>query len=158
MGEVIYIISLSLQISGALILLLEWCKNKDDVLAEEYYKEKLHMGKHTKDDNVEMEIDPKSIEKIMKNVYANRVAFLLIFAGYILNIFGDAVEDKWVAAFFVFLLTLILIGGIKYFIDKKAKKEMGSPYNEMVLNANIPNGAFRFLEDETTEDNFTTKK
>lgn len=106
--QLIYLLSLSLQVSGALILILFcWGDTERRVLNTIYSGSSIV---HRDDDNTVI-ISKEMFSKAHKEVLLNRIAFILIALGYLMSIFGtsDGVIH-WVGFVIVLLTSGILVG------------------------------------------------
>lgn len=113
MSTILYIVAIALQLAGALILLKRFDPRrvKDTVLKEikkdrdntamiwnEYDETGLH---HTE--------DKENMQNKVEDLYLNAFAFGYIAAGYILGIFGYTKANKWLVAFCVIVVAIVLM-------------------------------------------------
>ena len=107
MNEFIYILSISMQISGALIITLFTLSTKREKIINKFInKDLINQDGNTK----ELEYDEKEFVNTFKNAYLNKFSFCYIALGYILGIFGEVKKiDKYVIALFIIITTIIII-------------------------------------------------
>lgn len=83
--QMIYLISIALQVSGALILILFCWGNTEHRILNTVFPANANI--HREDNNTVI-ISRDKLIKAHKNVLLNRTAFILIGLGYLLSIFG----------------------------------------------------------------------
>ena len=76
----------------------------------------------------------------MQNIYINRSAFVYIFSGYVLSVWGKVGKDKIVIAVCIASLTALITWISDYVIKKKAESESNLEYYKMVIEADVPDG------------------
>lgn len=101
-----YILSVSLQVAGALILLLWACGNTKERIKDKYYPE-IRTAERDKDENITMDV--KIIRKCASAIYMNRFSFLYIALGYYVAVFGNVGDRKTVIAVSVLGVTIVLM-------------------------------------------------
>ncbi len=140
MGNVWYVLSISLQMSGALLLIFEWCRKTETLLIEKYFM--TNAVSLAKNDNgeIKIQVNVDNIKTVLRNIYINRSAFMYIFSGYVLSVWGRIGEEKIVIAVCIALLTAIITWVSDYVINKKAESESKLEYYKMVIEADVPDG------------------
>ena len=103
----IQVISISLQLTGAVILLL-WClkgANKEQIVR------KYFPGSNTvsRDDDDNCVLKKEKLQEITSEVYVNALAFVDLIIGYLVAYFVTETFDPMVAVALTILLTLVLI-------------------------------------------------
>lgn len=119
-SEIIYIIAVSFQVSGALLLIVQfWCiKIKKGI--EENKKKETHVEGETL---VLGKTQPTSFE-YTNNVWLNRFAFVLIALGYLLGVFGNIeMSNRFFILFWIILSSSFLVA-LFVSISKKLGKSM----------------------------------
>lgn len=106
--QLIYLLSLSLQVSGALILILFcWGKTERRVLNTIY---SATSSIHRENDNTVI-IDKEKLYKAHKEVLLNRNAFIFIAVGYLLSLFGTSEGIcHWIGFVIVLIVSVLLVG------------------------------------------------
>lgn len=101
-----YILAISLQISGAVMLLLYSASTKrDDVIKR--FMERKFVSKD--EDTNSIEYDEKAYKEEFKVAYLNKISFGYIAVGYIINIWGDCSSDWKIFVAFETVVSAILI-------------------------------------------------
>lgn len=110
----IYILSVSLQLAGAELLIWNyWSKPIKQLKSEELDKENHVEGSV-------LSINSKSEDEIGKNIWLNRFAFVMIALGYVAGIFGDLQNcSRLYVAFCVILLSVLFA----YIAEKATKRK-----------------------------------
>lgn len=98
-----YIAAIALQLAAALLLVGNSDTTRKRVIME--YCEKHTALAFKKDGTM---IDRTVLEQIVKTTWINRIAFIYLFVGYLIGIFGDCTIDKFWALLFVGALVLVL--------------------------------------------------
>ena len=124
--------SISLQLAGAVLLLVRfWGNLKKDVL-HEYFNPYVGISR---DDGSEITLRKDKIKKIAARIYLTRISFIYILVGYILAVFPQT-EHRIIAIAFTLttaFLLLIIAQLIVLFICKiKFKQDIKIPYEEAV--------------------------
>ena len=106
--QLIYLLSLSLQVSGALILILFcWGKTERRVLNTIYSATSTI---HREEDNTVV-ISKEKLYKSHKEVLLNRNAFIFIAVGYLLSLFGTSEGIcHWIGFVIVLIVSVLLVG------------------------------------------------
>lgn len=119
----LYIIAISLQLSGSLLLLINFGSTKRENLIKEFAKGRLLQM----DNNTNKPLyNPESFVDVWQTAFLNKFAFGYIFVGYLTGIFGDiGMNDKVVVAIsvsFLFAIETALPHSITRRIRKCCKK------------------------------------
>lgn len=119
--ELVYILSLSFQVAGAVLLIIKyWGKTKDRIV-DEYFPGS-NIIERDEEDNIKLE--KEKVQVCARNIYDNRMAFVFIAIGYILSIFGSMNSiSKIYILILVILFTVIII-----VIEKKISMEISKRY------------------------------
>lgn len=120
----VYVFSLSLQVSGTLILIFFcWGGTKKLVLRAVYPANTI--VERSEDDTVT--ISKKKLYEAHKEVLLNRIAFISLFCGYLLSIFGiNNGMNVWCGLLMVFMISCILSGleyAVAHLIAKMSNKK-----------------------------------
>ena len=132
--NVLYLCALSLQVSGALVLILNyWANTKRRVLNIIYQGSSIV---HREEDNTVV-IDSKKLSKAYKEIITNRIAFVFIGLGYILSIFGINNGLRCWCSFFIIVscsvvLVLVAIKLACIFSAKLSERDCVYEYDELV--------------------------
>lgn len=99
---IIYIIAISLQLAGAELLIMNYWSKPIEKLKKEELEKEVHVDEET------LFLGGRSENEIMKNIWLNRFAFLMIAFGYVVGIFGDLQNcNKWIVVTGVVVLSII---------------------------------------------------
>lgn len=113
--ECLYIISVSLQLSGAILLLIKYCfLNIDKGIKKNKKKET-----HVENECIMMGRNQPTPVEFAENIWLNRFAFALIVAGYLLSVWGSVNNDHKPLAFICILLLSVVVTVIAFFVTKK---------------------------------------
>lgn len=121
----IYILSISLQVAGAICLLINyWGNVKKKVILTYYAGGEIPKAQ----DNNMVRLKRERLQSCAKDIYMNRFAFICIAIGYGLGLYGEITEytNKLNAllAIILFCILIISIGcGICVLVSKKVYKE-----------------------------------
>lgn len=109
----LYIISISFQLAGALILVKRFnpMKVKEQVIeAVKQDRSKGGSQWHTYGSDGIQHTESKEIRQTKaEELYLNGLAFIYIAAGYILGIFGEIKKNRWIVLIFVITLAVIIM-------------------------------------------------
>lgn len=135
---VIYILAISLQVSGALLLLIKSISTKRKDLIIRFKGN----GIIFKDNNTnEISYDKEAFQKLYENTLINRWSFGFIFSGYLIGVFGSVVNNcnkcKVIAFASILLLTIMFTVITKFYIEKYAKKHCFEITKEDIVEAKI---------------------
>lgn len=107
--NILYFISIALQVSGALILILFCWGNTERRVLNTIFP--ANTSVHREDDDTVI-ISKEKLFKAHKEILLNRYAFIFIGAGYLLNLFGESEGlNPWIGLAVV-LAGSIIIGGV----------------------------------------------
>lgn len=101
--NIAYIAAIALQLAAALLLVGNSDTKRKKVVME-------YCEKHTAlafKKNGEL-VDRTVLEETVKATWINRIAFIYLFVGYLIGIFGNCTIDKFLALLFVGILVLVL--------------------------------------------------
>lgn len=102
---IIYVIAISLQISGALLLTVFLISTKRDKVIERFAGK----GIITKDNNLnKLNYNREKFRDSFKEAYLNKLAFVFIVIGYILGIFGKVDNAEKVMVPIEFIVTILV--------------------------------------------------
>lgn len=105
-SSILYILSVSCQVAGALILLLWACGNTKKKIINKYY---LDIADAIRDDNNNIVMKKEKIRECVVDIYMNRFSFFCIAVGYFLAVFGVLTVKRSMAVVGICVLTTILI-------------------------------------------------
>ena len=106
--QLIYLFSLSLQVSGALILIMFCWGNTERRVLNTIFSANANV--HREDDDTVI-ISREKLIRVHKNVLLNRTAFILIAIGYLLSLFGtNEGVCAWTGLMIVLVASAILVG------------------------------------------------
>lgn len=149
--SVMYVLSVSLQISGAAMISLYWLKNKDIIIANEYHKisgeiiPELDTGGKEK----EIKINKNNLKDSVVQVWTSRFSFLMMAIGMFVGILGEKHLENLVTIVSVVLLSVFVTVIAKCAIRKMVKCDLeNEKYLNMVIQESTPNGTVVFERSE----------
>ena len=87
----IYILSISLQVTGAICLIMNYWGNVEDKVTLSYYAG----GEIPKaQDNNKVRLKKDKLQSCVKDIYMNRFSFICIIIGYGVGIFGNITDGS----------------------------------------------------------------
>ncbi len=130
---VLFILALSFQISGAILLIIKyWGKTRQRII-NEYYP---GTGIASNDGENNAVLDANRVRECATGIYANRMAFVFIAIGYALSIFGEKGNAGNIVVLFSTAVTttiLVIIEGkaSKLIAKKLYQEDIVIPYDEL---------------------------
>ncbi len=117
MEKCIYILSIALQLAGAILLIIKYWFGSDKRQLSEIQRKRMKventtllLGENVPNDN-----------EFLEELWLSRIAFIYIACGYLLGIWGDVLNaNKWVIAGFIVVVTSILVFTGKIFSKSKS--------------------------------------
>lgn len=104
---VIYIIAISLQLAGAVILIINYCRNTHNQIIDRYFPGSNLVERDNKDNIV---LEKERVQEVVREIFMNRCAFFYIGAGYIVGIYGEAGKtNKCIISILVIIGSFLLI-------------------------------------------------
>lgn len=138
---ILYVTSVSLQVAGALALMISFWNNINHEILKIIYSSVLTANRDN-DNNV---LIPKiELYKATRHIWMNRIAFVYLALGYILGVFGrnDGHELCIILLLLLMISLLILISWlVSFFIAKKVvKDDRCISYGELcsILGRDVP--------------------
>lgn len=114
--EIMYVLAISLQVCGAVILLIHSFGNKQQEMNNEINSNIINL---TQTFAFIKDIDILNILNKLTGIYLNRTAFISLGLGYFLGIFGEiTTTSKWIIALAVVIASFI-ITPMSYYLCKK---------------------------------------
>lgn len=105
--NMMYIVSIALQLAGAIILMLQFWGNTKKKVIDTYYPG-CNIAERDKDNKVTLE--KEKLQKCAMNIYLNRVAFMYIVVGYLSGVYANLGDlDKKVTAMKIAIVSALLI-------------------------------------------------
>ncbi|WP_099335748.1 hypothetical protein [Clostridium cadaveris] len=134
MEERFYILSVSFQVAGALILLIKSLKGKVLDKAKEMYVSEFK-GPLISEKN-KIVLSKERIQEIAMDIYINRIAFLYLSIGYIISIFGKQNTNisKGSICMYMVIASLLLIAGGYIFSKTISKMHFKEDIEEDIKN------------------------
>ena len=134
---VIYTIAISLQLAGAVILIINYCRNTHNQIIDRYFPGSNLVERDNKDNIV---LEKERVQEVVREIFMNRCAFFYIGAGYIVGIYGEAGKTNKciisilviIGSFLLIVLGEIILNGI---VKKRYKEDMEIPYNSVASKA-----------------------
>lgn len=135
LDQVIYLLSLALQVSGALILIIFCWGNTERRVLNTIFSANANV--HREDDDTVI-ISREKLVEAHKNVLLNRTAFILIAIGYLISLFGS--NDgicAWMGLIKVLISSAILVAigvmTVRFIAKACNKKDKVYPFEELCL-------------------------
>ncbi|MBR6124123.1 hypothetical protein IKQ19_11115 [Candidatus Saccharibacteria bacterium] len=138
MENILALLSISLQLSGAILLTIKfWGKRKSAIL-QQYFNAPESI---CRDDGEEVILHKEKLQKIFMEIYLTRFSFIYIVIGYFLSVFEPSISKC--CAMMAILLTssiLIIFAYLTSFSVCRIKfsKDVKIPYDEAVEKGNAP--------------------
>lgn len=154
--QAFYILSLSFQLSGALILILFcWGDTRRRILNMVYPAN----TSIPRDDNNNVEISKEKLYRAHKEVLNNRIAFIFLGCGYLLSVFGtNEGINKWCIFWGVVFVSVMLTmseAGIAHFVAKFCNKNNRIySYDELcgMIDVDVDTNSTKYEIDELIKD------
>ena len=105
--EIIYAVSIALQVSGSVLLLLYYFRGKTKDLAVHEYFPGSNIARRDEQNNITLE--KEKFQKTVGFIYKNRIAFVMLACGYLIGIFGRNDGHELVIAGSVAVMTVVVI-------------------------------------------------
>lgn len=117
--EWIYVFSVALQLSGAVLLLIKY----SFVSIEKGILENKKKEPHVEGQTLIMGSTQPTASEYAENVWLNRIAFALIALGYLLGVFGANTGKKIVLCAWILILSMVLTTLFAIIAKKKSAKQ-----------------------------------
>ena len=122
-----YVFSLALQISGAVLLIIRYWGNTKGRVINEYFP---GAGIANNDGNDNAVLEANRVRDCVIEIYANRTAFIYIAVGYALSVFGE----KGIGNNIVILLLVIITSAALIFLEHIVAHKLASYlYKENII-------------------------
>ena len=147
--DALYVLSISLQISGATILSVYWCKNKDQIFQNEYYKQNSNSFLELKSGAREIETDSDIAFQSYKTIWTNRISFIYILLGFLTGVFGKQPAPKWEIVLLIVIVSLLLTVLSYILVKRMSKRDLkNTEYWNMLVQSGVPNNTLMFTPIE----------
>lgn len=138
--KTLYVISLVLQVSGALLLIVEWFGKTEKILQQKYFNtSNAELGKEV-ENSIEITVDHTRIKNVLINLYTNRATFVYILVGYLISIWGSIETNRICITIIVLFGAIILTVFSRVIIKYLAKRNSRLEQYENILKNNVPDG------------------
>lgn len=105
--EIIYVMSIALQVSGSILLLLFYFRGKTkDLVIREYFPGS-NIARRDEQNNITLE--KEKLQETVVLIYKNRIAFVMLACGYLIGIFGRNDGHDLAVAGLVVVMTVFMI-------------------------------------------------
>lgn len=111
--EIIYAVSIALQVSGSVLLLLYYFRGKTKELAVHEYFPGSNIARRDEQNNITLE--KEKFQRTVGFIYKSRIAFVMLACGYLVGIAG---ENTGKAIWQIITLVAVLTGVILILTDK----------------------------------------
>ena len=150
----IYVISISLQVAGSLLLMINTLSTNRKKVIQRF----VGKGIISRDNNTKMIYYNKAaFKEIYKETYLTKISFAFIALGYFLSVFGSAEDiNKIYLAFYIVIIT-ILIMLIAYFVVNqilKHSKKVNKDINNDELETTSIGPGFENIPNEEIDNLF----
>ena len=98
-----YVLAISLQLSAGLLLVGNTNISRKGIIRE-------YSARHTAiafDEKGNL-VDSSNLKEVAKSTWLNYIAFIYLFAGYLVSVFGEPLPNKWLSFAVILGLTLII--------------------------------------------------
>lgn len=147
----IYIVAASLQVSGAILLLVYNFSVKRESIIKTFANDKGYILR----DGIRIDYDKDRLKEVFKIAYINKISFIYIIIGYVLGVFGEIGENTYkliiVLGIIVFALIWTFIG-IMIAEQKLKSKENKSPTFFDITNKDLDELSVKDALEITTEE------
>lgn len=144
MGCIMYMMALTLQLTAGAMLLLGAMGISKKKIVSNYCTQHRAIEVYPNGDLK----DYDEFIEVAKNSWMNWLAFLLLFLGYLLSIFGESPENKWLTLGLVMISTVVLLSILNFSTSVISKKYGKVNFNEFILNK----GSMAFEVNEDREE------
>lgn len=144
-----YILAISFQLAGALLLICHYMRNTEKQIKGSYFSQDAIV----KTENGKVKLRKEKVRTKAEEIYINRIAFTYIAIGYFLGIFGD-IEDRnrGLIVFSIAVMTIFwMMIGLK--VQKKEANKRFQKDLEMDENE-LPAGMGKIMSTQEFEDKF----
>lgn len=152
-GQLIYLISLALQISGAIILIIFCWGNTEHRVLNTIYP--ANSSLHREDDNTVI-ISKEKLFKAHKTVLLNRNSFVFIALGYLISLFGSAKGvNPWEGLVIVIVASVvfIVVGVLVSHLRAKMRNRRDRVYEYEDLCSKLDNDvSSNYIKSEVVEN------
>ena len=138
MENFLALLSIALQLSGAVLLIIKFWGNLRIEILQQYFNSPESI---CRDNGEEVPLHKEKIQKIIKKVYLTRVSFIYIVLGYLLSVFDLSISKcSGVLIILSFTLVLILLAySVSIFICRITySKYLKISYDEAIEKGNAP--------------------
>lgn len=140
----IYIMSLALQVAGAVLLIIKYFGKTKDRIIDEYFPGS-NIVERDKNNNVTLR--KEKVQECVRQIYDNRMAFVFIAVGYVLSIFGSTNSACKICLFaYLVVFTVAII-----WLEKSISRIIANKYYDEDIV--IP-----FEDIESVADTFITEE
>lgn len=148
-----YILSLALQVAGAILLIIKYWGRTQERIIEEYFP-----GSNIikRDDENNVHLEKKKVQKCAQTIYHNRMAFVFIAIGYGLSVFGaTSGVCPWCLALYIALCTIVIVileRVVSIVVSKMLYREdIVLPYSEIedIADTAMTNAEIEAMVNET---------
>lgn len=148
-SNVLYILAISLQLAGALILICHYMRNTEKQIKDSYFCQDAIV----ETENGKVKLRKEKVRIKAAEIYINRFAFGYIAIGYFFGIFGD-IEDRnrGLIVFLIAIMTILLMA-----IGLRCQRRMANKkfQNDLEIDENeLPAGTDKILSVQEFEDMF----
>lgn len=144
--EILYVISISLQISGAGVISFYWFKNKDQIFQHEY-NDGTSMLLMLEEGSDKIKLDNNKALQIYKSIWVNRMSFLSIALGLLVGVLGEAPQNEWISCFLCVITSIVFGVFVLLISNAKAKKDTGNEKHwHALVQDSIPEGTIVGVE------------
>lgn len=152
--QMIYILSLSFQLSGALMLIFCCWKDIDSLVLNRIFSANVVVERN---DHNEVVVNRDKLFKAYKAVLKDRIAFILMALGYLLNVFSSNDNlNPWFGLVLIIIVGLIVMWiGNRIVVSLANKRSMeNGEYDFDQLESNIEGDVFTPISDKEIDDLF----
>lgn len=150
MNTILFSISLVFQLSGAILLILNYFTNTKRNIASQYFSfDGLVKPLDKNVDKIRI-LDTTRLASILQNIFLNRAAFIYLLAGYAVAVIGNnESNNKYLLALIIITISVIVSIITYKIIEKLANiKSKSTKYTDMGQEDMFTNALLSVLEEE----------
>lgn len=151
MNIFLYIISIALQVSGALLLMIFSISTKREKIIKKFINKDI-----VTEEGNSISYNKEELKETFRVAYLNRFSFGYIAFGYLISVFGETNNNKWLLILYITLSTIIFMS-LAYLIVFLIMKKSSKVNKELTLvemqKINVPS-TMNFITNEDIDKLF----
>lgn len=151
MSIFLYVISIALQVSGALLLMIFSISTKREKIIKRFINKDI-----VTEQGSSISYNKEEFKETFRNAYLNIFSFGYIALGYLISVFGETNNDKWLLILYITLFAIFFMS-LAYFIIFLIMKKSSKVNKELTLaeleKINVPS-TINFMTNEDIDKLF----